>query len=344
MIIDGTSGITYPDATIETSAGNLGNVTAINGGQLAGLRNKLINGMFDVWQRSTSTSSVTGYVSADRWYSEGAGTVTTARSSTPTSPSNGYYFQYTTGAASSYINLGQAIETANVTRLRGQTVTVSFWMKTTGAAFTGSVTALVYYSNSTDAYASQTTGVSLISGSNLSPTSTWQRGTSTFVVPADANGLKIVLNHSSAQATGVITGFADIQLEVGTTATPLELIPVGLSFVLCQRYYQVVNGSQLSGQANGSTAIYVTASLPVALRTGITTSNIVLLKTSFSGGAFELMVGGNWITSSGNTITSQNAGNNAVFTGISGFTGLTAGQAATFNLPFTPVLGLNTEL
>ena len=42
--------------------------TSQNGGQLAGLRNQLINGDFCVAQRTTSLTSGNGYKTCDRWY------------------------------------------------------------------------------------------------------------------------------------------------------------------------------------------------------------------------------------------------------------------------------------
>ena len=51
-------------------------LSAINGGPLAGFRNDIINGNFDIWQRGTS-QVVSGYGSADRWVNLYSGTSAT---------------------------------------------------------------------------------------------------------------------------------------------------------------------------------------------------------------------------------------------------------------------------
>ena len=41
--------------------------TSLNGGQLAGFRNKLINGSMGIYQRGTTGPATAGFQTADRW-------------------------------------------------------------------------------------------------------------------------------------------------------------------------------------------------------------------------------------------------------------------------------------
>jgi len=219
-------------------------VTELNGGPLAGFRNRIINGGFDVWQYASSTTSVNGYKCADRWYLDGGGTCTSAKSATPSSPSGNYYLQITYGAASSYMNLGQAPESSTVFKMRGRAFTAWCWIKSTGTAYTGYISLAATYSNSTDAYASQGTAVSLTINTVVTPTTSWQRALITFTVPADAVGLKIYANHSVAQASGAILHIGDFQLEPGTVATPFENIDANTRLGQCRRFYRVYSTAQ----------------------------------------------------------------------------------------------------
>ena len=77
--------------TGDTMTGNL-NVPSINGGQLAGMRNKIINGAFAVNQRSYVSGAATtaGQYTLDRWKVTGTGGITfstTANKTTVTIPS-----------------------------------------------------------------------------------------------------------------------------------------------------------------------------------------------------------------------------------------------------------------
>lgn len=57
-------------------------MTSINGGPLAGLRNKVINGNFDIWQRGTNFSGVGAAISADRFYAGSYGSTGTVNRAT----------------------------------------------------------------------------------------------------------------------------------------------------------------------------------------------------------------------------------------------------------------------
>jgi hypothetical protein len=203
--------------------------------QYTGFKNRIINGGFQIWQRGTSFTA-TGY-GADRFIFSVGGTATFTRSSTPTSPNGNYYAIVTTGAASSFGNFTQCIETANVLALRGKTVTATAWVQGTGVAHSSSMVFVITYSNLSDAAASQGTTVTQTVTVSVAPTSTWQQAKATFVVPSDAIGLAVSLNNGTVQASGVVVSVADFQLEIGSTATSFDYRPYGTELQLCYRYY-----------------------------------------------------------------------------------------------------------
>jgi hypothetical protein len=219
--------------------------------QAAG-KNTIINGGFDIFQRGTSSTS-SGWTCADRWYNIVGGTTTFSQdTSVPTSIGVQYSYKWTTGASSSYGQFYTAFESATVKPLRGQAMVFSFWMKTTGTAYTGTLSADVEYSNSTDAYASQTTAVSISgSGAGFTPTSTWTKYQVTFTVPSDAVGMKIGIVPSSVQASGVVAYLAAAQLELGTVATAFSRAggTIQGELAACQYYFERVGGNAINGAA-----------------------------------------------------------------------------------------------
>lgn len=106
---------------------------------LSGMRNKIINGDFDIWQRATSQTA-TGYGSDDRWRNEHTGSTKTHSRQTFTLgqvdvPGNPVYFSRTVvssvAGASNFASKSQRLE--DVRKLAGTTVTLTFYAKADAA-------------------------------------------------------------------------------------------------------------------------------------------------------------------------------------------------------------------
>lgn len=246
-------------------------------------KNIIINGGFDIWQRGTSYGG-TGY-GADRWYASLSGTVAVSQetSDLPSAIGVQYGIKYVTSASSSYAQFYQALESAVVKPLRGQTVTASFYLKTAGS-YAGSVNLQIDYSTSTDALTSQT--VSVTTQSTLGSTATsWIRVTKSFTVPTDAVGLRFGVIPDTAQASGVTVRVTGVQLELGSQATPFSRMAGTIQGELaaCQRYYlRTSTGTGGSVLGNGYTATtsvaYTSVQFPVTMRITPTAVDFVDLR------------------------------------------------------------------
>lgn len=244
--IDGTViGGTTAAAISGTTGSFSGDVTlpSINGGPIAGFRNAIINGNFDIWQRGTSFAAA-GY-GADRWVHNvtgPSGTVTQSRQAftvgqtdVPNEPTYFYRIQgssYTMTAG----NVSQKIE--DVRTFAGQTITVSFYAKASASRELGLRFLQMFNgSASVDTVASP-----------VSLTTSWQKFIATISIPSIAG--KTIGANSRLELTfdikeGAVGSnlnsdsidIAQIQLEAGSVATPFERRPVGAELELCQRYY-----------------------------------------------------------------------------------------------------------
>lgn len=260
--ITATAGTGLIQAGTIQSFGDLSS-TSQNGGQLAGLRNKIINGNMDVVQRGVANNvTISGnYGPCDRWKSDALGNTFTATiqsfattDSLYTSGATRYMQIAVTGSSSSasnYYKIGQGIE--NVRLLAGKTVTVSFWAK---ALATTSIGVELWQMFGTDGDPFQTG-----TGQVQEITTTWAKYTKTFTLPSLGNKALGPNNTSFTQLefwlvsgnnttstaatrsgnignTTKTVSIAQVQLEVGTVATEFELRPIGMELALCQRYYQ----------------------------------------------------------------------------------------------------------
>jgi len=202
------------------------------------LRNRIINGAFDVWQRGTSFASPTNITYlADRWF-VGVGGSSPASAVQVTGPAGFQYALQVTGAAgNSTIQINQRIESVNTYDLVGQSVAIQAVIQVSSAQ---TVQWGLYRPNSKDNFNS----LSLITSDTWSATTTATRFTATAAnMPAQvANGLMLLLspNNGGAFTSGTIT-VAGVQLEAGPFATPFERRLFGQELYLCQRYFQTAS-------------------------------------------------------------------------------------------------------
>lgn len=183
----------------------------------AGRKNLVINGAMNVWQRGTSTtgfsSSAKGYI-ADRF--AGRYVSLMERSTEVPEGQPFYYSLHCTTVSGIDPWIIQGIE--NVKELRGQTVTMSYWIKSPDG---GSMRANYFRG----AYSTP-----VLNGSE------WTYVTDTFVVPEAAEDGEYLYIQFAANkvANYYITG---VQLELGAVATPFEHRSYGEELALCQRYF-----------------------------------------------------------------------------------------------------------
>jgi hypothetical protein len=233
-------------------------VENLNGGPLAGFRNRIINGNFDIWQRGASfTASDYG---ADRWLHARVGTTQSATRQAFTLgqtdvPGEPTYFCRTVvssvAGAGNFCLLAQPIE--DVRTFAGQQITVSFWAKSDA---TKNIAVNMVQVFGTGGSPSANVG---ISGTKISVGTTFQKVTVTATLPS-ISGKTLGTNNNSAlnlniwfdagstyngdtdslgQQSGTFE-IAQVQIEPGPVATPFEQRPIGAELALCQRYYEVI--------------------------------------------------------------------------------------------------------
>jgi hypothetical protein len=285
------SGTTAPTSTVagmmwyDTSAGVLKMRNATNtawisaaevvaqGGQLAGMRNKIINGKMEIAQRGTSfVSPVSGAYNLDRWLHlsshDGAFTISQV-SDTPSDNElqNSLRVSVTTAdasiAAGQYSTVRQYVEGFNVRDLIGRTFTLSFRVKSskTGThcvAFLndGGDRSFVaeYTINAANTW--ETKSITVSGGLITAGTWNWTNGRGLIVSFAMASGSTFNTTANAWQTgnfiatsnqvncfdtVGNIFAITGVQLEVGAVATPFEHRPYGAELALCQRYYERID-------------------------------------------------------------------------------------------------------
>jgi hypothetical protein len=262
------------------------NVSSINNGPLAGMRNAIINGNFDIWQRGTSFASPTNAnYTADRWkvqFNNTGATRTLSRQSFALGqtdvPGEPTYFmrfdQSVAGSGGTFTQLDQYIE--SVRTFAGQQVTISFWAKAAASTTMPSVALQqLFGSGGSPSNLNQTTA-----GSSLALTTTWQKFSYQVTLPSisgktlgtDNNDALIVVFFMPLNATFTID-IAQVQVEPGPVATPFERRPIGTELALCQRYYSVTVATT-RGYNAGSGFVDTAVRWPVTMRATPTVLNL----------------------------------------------------------------------
>jgi hypothetical protein len=256
-----------------SNTGTAATLSSINGGPLAGTRNRIINGDMRIDQRNAGASVTLtngGIYTVDRWqgFEDTDGVMTAQQSSTaPPGFSNSLLLTTTTADTSlgsaQYCLLRQGIEGFNFADLGwgavgAKSVTVSFWVR---SSLTGAFGGAIQNSAQNRSYPFSY---------SISSANTWEQ--KTVAIEGDTAGTWLTNNGVGAWIAlglGVGSGFSGtagswagsdlrsatgavslvgtsgatfyitgVQLEAGTVATPFERRSYGQELALCQRYYE----------------------------------------------------------------------------------------------------------
>jgi len=233
---------------------------ALNGGQLAGIRNRIINGdmRFDQYNNASPVTVTAGLANVlyriDRWFSYSlGGDPTCQRVTIAGSQVDPFRLRHTGAASVSAIGVGQRIEALNCRDLAGGKATLSFW---TSNSLLTTLDWTISYANTNDAFGLLAAPTkTLIATGSVAISSTYTRYDIEVDIPAAATtGIEILLI-VGAQTSGT-WDLGRVQLETGTEPTPFEQRDSATEFSMCQRYFEVNNFSFVQ---------YATASAPFSM-------------------------------------------------------------------------------
>jgi hypothetical protein len=236
----------------------------LGAGNASLMKNRIINGAMQVWQRGTSFTISGGSLAytADRWYNNYQnGTY----SQSTNVPSGFLYSMSVASSSSQYASLTQRIESLNSYDLVGQQVTVSFWALATVGGASGLSVQLVY-PNAVDNYTSSTT---IATSSTAALTGSWTKYSITFAsLPSGvANGLQVGIFNTAGGVSAITYLITGVQLEVGSSATGFEYRLYNQELAACQRYF--VSATVYVGN---NAAYYTSYTFPSTMRISPTTA------------------------------------------------------------------------
>jgi hypothetical protein len=304
------------------TTGNLQGAS-INGGPLAGFRNRIINGDFAIGQRGlTFAALATGAYFLDRWSWLRSGAMVCTLSQSGDVPNTNFQFSCKADVTTADTSIGTTdraailhrIEGFNVRDLIGNTFTISFWVKSpkTGThcvALRNSIADRSYIATYTVSVANtwEFKTITITGGLITAGTWNWGGGIGLELAFTLAAGTTYQTT-AGAWQTGNFFGtsaqvntmdntlndffLAGVQLEAGPVATPFEQRPIGLELGLCQRYYEPITPINTIFYAQTSNVLftfikYITKRNVPTITFANTTSNVAIYglgsSTTFNG-------------------------------------------------------------
>jgi hypothetical protein len=251
-----------------------------------GFKNRIINGAMQVSQRATSATvtagtgvptASTGYPCVDRFFVYSTGANVTAAQSTG-SGANKNNLQITGAASVTAVGIGQRIEQLNSYDLAGSTATLSVYISN---SLLTTVTWTASYATTADTFGTIGTPTKTqIATGTFTVSATRTQYTTNITIPAAATtGIEILFT-VGAQISGTWV-IDSVQLEAGTVATSFDWRPYGTELALCQRYYQLMQGTNGSGES--STTITQSLAFKTEMRANPTISETGVIKMSENG-------------------------------------------------------------
>lgn len=244
--------------------------TNIGADVLAGFRNKIINGNFDIWQRGTGPYSTSGDFCADRWRMGSSATGLSASRTTFVNNGHGmpffpsFHISLTISAAGNGNCIRQNIE--NVRTLAGKRATVTLWVYRDATFSANRPLQNIYLTQFFGTGGSPASEVvTSLAVADEIPSEVWTKITKTVDIPTiagkqvgtDGNDFLQLRIDANAAATGGIR-FARVSLVEGDAraeADPFSPRHIQQEWALCQRYYDTVRAYMGGYGATGSVVL-----------------------------------------------------------------------------------------
>jgi len=217
----------------------------------AGRRNLIINGAMQVSHRGgidSSSAAANGAYQIDRWRTVNNAAATIQRKVEQTLPTGERVNTLNiTMSDTGYAALQQRVE--DYIYLRGKTVILSMWVKSNVRA------GMSIYDGLSQPFAVPHSG-----------NGEWEYITVAHSCPTNISDMRAELWTKYPVSADAYIEIANVQLEVGSVATPFEHRSYGEELALCQRYYQRVTVKFTSQGTRWSTVYYGSYYMPVTMR------------------------------------------------------------------------------